>query len=74
MFKTLVNLSLQLFFDDRKIYEIAALSASEQWASARTYTATSQAPADRDRQRRAENGERSEKPRSTRPAAASFTR
>jgi hypothetical protein len=40
MFKTLVNLSLQLFFDDRKIYEIAALSASEQWASARTYTAT----------------------------------
>lgn len=40
MFKILVNLSLQLFFDDRKIYEIAALSASEQWASARTYKAT----------------------------------
>jgi len=40
MFKSLTALSLQLFFDDRKIYEIAALSAAEQWGSARTYVAT----------------------------------
>jgi len=40
MFKSLTMLSLRLFFDDRKIYEIAALSAAEQWASAQTYKAT----------------------------------
>jgi AcrR family transcriptional regulator len=40
MFKTLTETSLQLFFDDRKIYEIAALSAAEQWGSTQTYTAT----------------------------------
>jgi hypothetical protein len=40
MFKSLTTLSLQLFFDDRKIYEIAALSAAEQWNSAKTYKAT----------------------------------
>ncbi|RVU02164.1 TetR/AcrR family transcriptional regulator [Novosphingobium umbonatum] len=40
MFKALTNLSLQLFFDDRKIYEIAALSAAEQWGSAQIYKAT----------------------------------
>lgn len=40
MFKSLTTLSLQLFFDDRKIYEIAALSASEQWGSAQAYSVT----------------------------------
>ncbi|WP_265270708.1 TetR/AcrR family transcriptional regulator [Sphingomonas lycopersici] len=40
MFKTLTELSVQLFFDDRKIYEIAALSASERWSSTHTYFAT----------------------------------
>lgn len=40
MFKTLTSMSLQLLFDDRKIYEIAALAAAEQWASARAYRAT----------------------------------
>lgn len=40
MFKSLTTLSLQLFFHDRKIYEIAALSAAEQWNSAKTYKAT----------------------------------
>ncbi|MEJ7935716.1 TetR/AcrR family transcriptional regulator [Sphingobium sp. AN558] len=37
MFKTVTTLSVALFFDDRKIFEIAALSAAEQWASTHTY-------------------------------------
>jgi AcrR family transcriptional regulator len=37
MFKSVTARSVGLFFDDRKIFEIAALSASEQWSSARTY-------------------------------------
>lgn len=40
MFKSLPSLSLQLFFDDRKIYEIAALSAAEEWKSFHTYKTT----------------------------------
>lgn len=37
MFKTITALSVALFFNDRKIFEIAALSASERWASTQTY-------------------------------------
>lgn len=37
MFKSLTALSVELFFHDRKIYDIAAHSAAEQWESARTY-------------------------------------
>ncbi|MGK2908975.1 MAG: TetR/AcrR family transcriptional regulator [Sphingobium sp.] len=37
MFKTLTALSVGLFFQDRKIYDIAAYSAAEQWVSAITY-------------------------------------
>ncbi|WP_340266108.1 TetR/AcrR family transcriptional regulator [Sphingobium mellinum] len=40
MFRTLTELSVQLFFDDRKIYEIAALSAAERWSSTEAYFAT----------------------------------
>lgn len=40
MFKSITTLSVELFFEDRKIYEIAALAAAEQWASARAYYAT----------------------------------
>ena len=39
MFKTTTELSVDLFFHDRKIYEVASLAASENWESARTYTA-----------------------------------
>jgi AcrR family transcriptional regulator len=39
MFRSVTALSVALFFDDRKIYEIAALAASEQWESARYYSA-----------------------------------
>lgn len=39
MFKSLTTLSLQLFFNDRKIYEVAALAAAEQWGSALAYKA-----------------------------------
>lgn len=42
MFKSITSLSVALFFDDRKIYEIAALAASEHWDSARAYTAALQ--------------------------------
>ena len=38
MFRTVTVLGVELFFDDRKIYEVAALSASEDWQSARSYT------------------------------------
>ncbi len=37
-FKTITEMSVELFFDDRKIYEIAASAAAEQWGSARAYT------------------------------------
>lgn len=37
MFKTLVEASSQLFFNDRKLYDIAATSAGESWPSARAY-------------------------------------
>jgi AcrR family transcriptional regulator len=40
MFRSVTALSVALFFDDRKIYEVAALSALEQWNSARYYSAT----------------------------------
>lgn len=37
MFKTIVEAGLRLFFQDRKLYEIAASSASERWQSAIAY-------------------------------------
>lgn len=37
MFKALVESSLRLFFQDRKLYEIAASAATERWSSARAY-------------------------------------
>ena len=37
MFKTLVATSISLFFNDRKLYDIAAHSAAEGWPSARAY-------------------------------------
>jgi AcrR family transcriptional regulator len=37
-FKSITTLSVSLFFNDRKLYEIAALAASEQWCSARGYS------------------------------------
>lgn len=37
MFKTLVSTGVSLFFNDRKLYDIAAHSAGEGWPSARTY-------------------------------------
>ena len=37
MFKTLVETSASLFFNDRKLYDIAAYSAGEGWPSARAY-------------------------------------
>ncbi len=40
MFRSVTALSVELFFNDRKIYEIAALAASEQWTSAREYSTT----------------------------------
>ena len=40
MFKSVTALSIALFFDDRKIFEIAALSVAEQWGSTRTYFET----------------------------------
>jgi len=40
MFKALTTHSVELFFDDRKIYDIAAHAASEQWGSARAYRQT----------------------------------
>jgi AcrR family transcriptional regulator len=38
MFKALVSTSVSLFFNDRKLYDIAAFSAGEGWPSARAYT------------------------------------
>ena len=40
IFRSLTTLSVTLFFNDKKIYEIAALAASERWASARLYRTT----------------------------------
>lgn len=37
-FKTVTAMSVELFFDDRKIYEIAASAAAEHWGSAKAYT------------------------------------
>ncbi|WP_308365813.1 MULTISPECIES: TetR/AcrR family transcriptional regulator [unclassified Microbulbifer] len=37
MFKAIVEASLRLFFEDRKLYEIAAAAASEGWQAARAY-------------------------------------
>lgn len=37
-FRSITALSVELFFDDRKIYEIAASAAAEKWATARAYT------------------------------------
>ncbi|MFZ6772357.1 TetR/AcrR family transcriptional regulator [Undibacterium sp. SXout7W] len=37
MLKTIVESSLRLFFEDRKLYDIAASAATENWESVRTY-------------------------------------
>jgi AcrR family transcriptional regulator len=37
MFKTLVEAGSELFFNDRKLWDIAATSAGEMWPSARAY-------------------------------------
>lgn len=37
MFKVFTQASLRLFFQDRKLYEIAASAATEQWQAARAY-------------------------------------
>ncbi len=37
MFKTLAGTSVSLFFNERKLYDIAAHSAGEGWPSARAY-------------------------------------
>ena len=37
MFKVLVTTSVSLFFNDRKLYDVAAYAAAEQWPSARVY-------------------------------------
>ncbi len=37
LFKTIVEQSVELFFDDRKLYDIAAASAMEGWSSAQAY-------------------------------------
>jgi AcrR family transcriptional regulator len=39
MFKALAESSIRLFFQDRKLYDIAATSAGEQWPSSRAYEA-----------------------------------
>ncbi|MFM2370530.1 MAG: hypothetical protein RIS85_252 [Pseudomonadota bacterium] len=40
MFRALTEATSQLLFNDRKIYEIAALSVSERWSSSQAYHAT----------------------------------
>jgi len=37
MFKALTTTAVSLFFNDRKLYDIAASSAAEGWPSARSY-------------------------------------
>lgn len=39
LFKTIIEESSALFFDDRKLYDIAAASALERWGSSRRYIA-----------------------------------
>jgi AcrR family transcriptional regulator len=39
MFRTLTTTAVSLFFNDRKLYDIAASSAAEGWPSARSYAA-----------------------------------
>ena len=39
MFKALTSTGVSLFFNDRKLYDIAAFSASERWHSAQVYEA-----------------------------------
>jgi len=39
MFNILVKTNVSLFFNDRKLYDVAAYAASEQWSSARAYCA-----------------------------------
>jgi len=43
MFKTAVESSLRLFFEDRKLYDIASSAATGQWAAVRTYEESIQA-------------------------------
>lgn len=43
MFKAIVEASLRLLFQDRKLYEIAASAASERWQATQTYEARIQA-------------------------------
>lgn len=40
MFKEITTASTELFFVDRKIYEVASLAALENWESAQAYSAT----------------------------------
>jgi AcrR family transcriptional regulator len=42
LFKSITTLSVTLFFEDRKIFEVAALAAAEQWEAARAYQHTLQ--------------------------------
>ena len=37
LFKVLVTTNVSLFFNDRKLYDVAAYAAGEQWPSARAY-------------------------------------
>ena len=37
MFRVLVTTSVSLFFNDRKLYDVAAYAASEQWSPVSTY-------------------------------------
>ena len=37
MFKVLVATSVSLFFNDRKLFDVAAYAAGEQWPSVRAY-------------------------------------
>jgi AcrR family transcriptional regulator len=40
LFKTITSLSCELFFNDRKLYDIAAFSAAEKWPSSEAYVET----------------------------------
>ncbi|WP_374412395.1 TetR/AcrR family transcriptional regulator [Novosphingobium colocasiae] len=40
LFRTITTLSVELFFQDRKLYDIAAHSAAEGWGSAMSYRQT----------------------------------
>lgn len=43
MFKAIVEASLRLFFDDRKLYDIASSAAIERWAAVRVFEGRIQA-------------------------------